>query len=71
MNKKIASELATGVILLAAVIVGGIFLAQDVRQSLFGGAAKGENKQVAAPIKPAAQPRMENVLQSCTKERQH
>lgn len=56
MNKKIASELAIGVILLVAVITGGIFLAQDVRQGLLGGAAEVENKQVVAPIKPVAQP---------------
>jgi hypothetical protein len=49
MNKKIASELAIGIILLIAIVLGGIFWMHDLKQAMSNSQlAESAKKQLAA-----------------------
>jgi len=50
MNKKIASEIAIGITLLLATIVGAIFLFQNNGQESLDNVKKIENKSVVKPV---------------------
>ncbi len=57
MNKKIASEIAVGIILLLAIIIGGIFWVQEIKQMQIETATPVVQTSVIQPAKqPQAQP---------------
>lgn len=63
MNKKIASELAIGIILLLVIIFSGIFLVQNKKQEAI---INAENAAIDAPIKLDAKKQATDSAQNVT-----
>lgn len=62
MNKKIASELAIGIILLIAIVVSGVFLIQDMRRGLSDNSQKINAEQPAGNlVQQSAAPKAESA----------